>query len=283
MISATLISRHIVQPINNIDLDHPKTEKSYKELAPLLRKLRKQNGKVNRQMIELRQKREQFDIITESMSEGLIIADQKANILASNASVYLLLGIKPTKEQHTVFSLCHNEEFRRCIQNAMGGMRAECLLSTEGGERKVIASPANNCGSVTGFVAFILDVTEQQKLETMRREFTSNVSHELKTPLTSIYGIADMMESGMVKKKDIGGFAKRIRDESARMITLIEDIIRLSRLDDESFTEEVLPLDLYEIACNVKEQLSELVDKQRDAKRVSGREFLDGPDSYDEV
>ena len=255
MISATLISRHIVQPINNIDLDHPKTEKSYKELAPLLRKLRKQNGKVNRQMIELRQKREQFDIITESMSEGLIIADQNANILASNASVYLLLGIKPTKEQHTVFSLCHNEEFRRCIQNAMGGMRAECLLSTEGGERKVIASPANNCGSVTGFVAFILDVTEQQKLETMRREFTSNVSHELKTPLTTIYGIADMLANDMVKTEDVARFGGDIRSESERLINLINDIVSLSKLDENTAPRQDEEVDVYELAEEVISRL----------------------------
>ena len=215
MISATLISRHIVQPINNIDLDHPKTEKSYKELAPLLRKLRKQNGKVNRQMIELRQKREQFDII----------------------------------------SLCHNEEFRRCIQNAMGGMRAECLLSTEGGERKVIASPANNCGSVTGFVAFILDVTEQQKLETMRREFTSNVSHELKTPLTTIYGIADMLANDMVKTEDVARFGGDIRSESERLINLINDIVSLSKLDENTAPRQDEEVDVYELAEEVISRL----------------------------
>lgn len=250
-ISASLISRHIVKPINNIDLDHPKTERSYKELAPLLRKLRKQNGKVNRQMIELRQSREQFDIITESMSEGLIIADQKANILASNASAYRLLGVEPSEEQHTAFSLCHNEEFRRCIQNAMGGMRSECLLSTEGGERRVIASPADNCGSVTGFVAFVLDVTEQQQLETMRREFTSNVSHELKTPLTTIYGIADMLANGMVKAEDVSRFGGDIRGESERLINLINDIVSLSQLDENTAPRQDEEVDMYELAEEV--------------------------------
>ncbi|MCR4888530.1 MAG: histidine kinase [Ruminococcus sp.] len=256
MLAASMISRRIVKPINNIDLDHPKTEKSYKELAPLLNKLQKQNGKVNRQMIELSQSREQFSLITESMSEGLIIADQKANILASNVSAYVLLDAKPSPETHTVFSLCHSEEYRRCIHNAMGGIRAECILNTENGDRKVIASPANSPDSVNGFVVFILDVTEQQKLETMRREFTSNVSHELKTPLTTIYGISDMLANGMVKSEDVSRFGTDIRNEADRLIALINDIVSLSKLDEDSVPKQFEEVDLYEIAEEVISRLS---------------------------
>jgi two-component system phosphate regulon sensor histidine kinase PhoR len=269
--SAMLISRHIVRPINNIDLDHPKIEKSYIELAPLLKKLRKQNGKVNRQMIELRQSREQFSLITESMSEGLIIADQKANILTGNSSAYALLGAERHEDDHTVFSLCRTEQFRRCIQNAMGGRRAECLLSTDSGERKVIASPANSSETVNGIVVFILDVTEQQQLETMRREFTSNVSHELKTPLTTIYGISDMLVSGMVKPGDVAALSGDIRNEAERLINLINDIVSLSKLDEEdSVPRQDENVDLYDLAADTVSRLQISADEKNVKLTLTG-------------
>lgn len=255
LISAIMISRRIVRPINDIDLDHPKIEKSYKELSPLLEKLRKQNGRINRQMIELRQSREQFSLITESMSEGLIIADQKANILTSNSSAYTLLGAECGTDDHTVFSLCRTEQFRRCIQDAMGGRRSECIISTDGGKRSVIASPANSHDTVNGIVVFVIDVTEQQQLETMRREFTSNVSHELKTPLTTIYGISDMLANGMVKAEDVGSLSSDIRNEADRLITLINDIVSLSKLDESSAPRQDEEVDLYDLSAEVISRL----------------------------
>ncbi|MBP5362946.1 MAG: PAS domain S-box protein [Ruminococcus sp.] len=268
--SAILISRHIVRPINNIDLDHPKTEKSYKELAPLLKKLRKQNGRVNKQMIELKQSREQFSLITESMSEGLIVADQKANILTSNTSAYSLLGAEKSNDSHTVFSLCQTEQFRRCIQDAMGGRRSECLISTEKGDRKVIASPANSHDTVNGIVVFVLDVTEQQQLETMRREFTSNVSHELKTPLTTIYGISDMLANGMVKPEDVGSLSSDIRNEADRLITLINDIVSLSKLDENTAPRQDEEVDLYDLASDIISRLKLSADEKNVTAELTG-------------
>ena len=268
--SAILISRHIVRPINNIDLDHPKTEKSYKELAPLLKKLRKQNGRVNKQMIELKQSREQFSLITESMSEGLIVADQKANILTSNTSAYSLLGAEKSNDSHTVFSLCQTEQFRRCIQDAMGGRRSECLISTEKGDRKVIASPANSHDTVNGIVVFVLDVTEQQQLETMRREFTSNVSHELKTPLTTIYGISDMLANGMVKPEDVGSLSSDIRNEADRLITLINDIVSLSKLDENTAPRQDEEVDLYDLASDIISRLKLSTDEKNVTSELTG-------------
>ena len=268
--SAILISRHIVRPINNIDLDHPKTEKSYKELAPLLKKLRKQNGRVNKQMIELKQSREQFSLITESMSEGLIVADQKANILTSNTSAYSLLGAEESNDSHTVFSLCQTEQFRRCIQDAMGGRRSECLISTEKGDRKVIASPANSHDTVNGIVVFVLDVTEQQQLETMRREFTSNVSHELKTPLTTIYGISDMLANGMVKPEDVGSLSSDIRNEADRLITLINDIVSLSKLDENTAPRQDEEVDLYDLASDIISRLKLSADEKNVTAELTG-------------
>ncbi|MCM1007169.1 MAG: ATP-binding protein [Ruminococcus flavefaciens] len=248
---ADKVSRKIVQPINNIDLDHPKIEANYSELAPLLNKLRIQNGRVNRQMEELRQSREQFSLITESMSEGIIIADQKLGILASNSGALALLEAEPVKEGQSIYSLNNSEMFRRCIQDAAGGRNSECILKTENGDREIIASPAKSGNVVNGIVVLIMDVTQKQELENMRKEFTSNVSHELKTPLTTIYGISDMLAGGLVKAEDTAQFGEKIKNEADRLITLINDIMSLSKLDEVSGFEQMEEIDIYELAGEV--------------------------------
>lgn len=248
---ADKVSRKIVQPINNIDLDHPKIEANYSELAPLLNKLRIQNGRVNRQMEELRQSREQFSLITESMSEGIIIADQKLGILASNSGALALLEAEPVKEGQSIYSLNNSEMFRRCIQDAAGGRNSECILKTGNGDREIIASPAKSGNVVNGIVVLIMDVTQKQELENMRKEFTSNVSHELKTPLTTIYGISDMLAGGLVKAEDTAQFGEKIKNEADRLITLINDIMSLSKLDEASGFEQMEEVDIYELAGEV--------------------------------
>ncbi len=232
-LAASRVSRNIVKPINDIDLAHPHIKKSYSELAPLLEKLRSQNIKVTRQMDEIHSSREQFALMTESMTEGLIIADPKLNVLTCNSGAKRLLGAGSFTEGQSVYALNNSETFRRCLLNALGGRRSECILRTGDGQREVIASPANSIDTVCGLVVFIMDVTEKQELETMRREFTSNVSHELKTPLTTIYGTADMLANGMVKQEDVAQFGENIRSESERLINLINDIVSLSKLDEE--------------------------------------------------
>lgn len=252
---ADKVSRKIVQPINNIDLDHPKIKANYPELAPLLNKLRIQNGRVNRQMEELRQSREQFSLITESMSEGIIIADQKLSILASNSGALALLEAEPVKEGQSIYSLNNSEIFRRCIQDAAGGRNSECILKTGNGDREIIASPAKSGNVVNGIVVLIMDVTQKQELENMRKEFTSNVSHELKTPLTTIYGISDMLAGGLVKAEDTAQFGEKIKKEADRLITLINDIMSLSKLDEASGFEQMEEVDIYELASEVLSRL----------------------------
>lgn len=252
---ADKVSRKIVQPINNIDLDHPKIKANYPELAPLLNKLRIQNGRVNRQMEELRQSREQFSLITESMSEGIIIADQKLSILASNSGALALLEAEPVKEGQSIYSLNNSEIFRRCIQDAAGGRNSECILKTGNGDREIIASPAKSGNVVNGIVVLIMDVTQKQELENMRKEFTSNVSHELKTPLTTIYGISDMLAGGLVKAEDTAQFGEKIKKEADRLITLINDIMSLSKLDEVSGFEQMEEIDIYELAGEVLSRL----------------------------
>lgn len=267
---SAILAKNIVKPVRNIDLDHPKPKKSYKELVPVLERLKIQNGRVNRQRTEIMNSREQFSTITENMKEGIIIADSKTVILACNSTTYALLGINPLKKGQSIYALSRDEVFRHCIQNAMGGRNAECLLKTELGDRKVIASPASVSETVNGIVVFILDVTEQQKLETMRREFTSNVSHELKTPLTTIYGIADMLANGMVKPEDSQSFGRDICNEADRLITLIDDIVSLSKLDEDSIPEQNEHVDLYNLSAEILVRLNKNASEKNVSSSLSG-------------
>lgn len=249
-------ARKIVQPIKNIDTANPDSNKAYNELSPILERLRKQTGRVNRYKTELTDRREQFSLITENMKDGIIIADPKTVILSCNSAAYQLLGVQPLTEGQSIYALSNAEPFRRCIQDAMGGLRSDIVISTEMGDRKIIASPANISDTLNGIVVFIMDVTEEQALEKMRREFTSNVSHELKTPLTTIYGTADMIANGIVKAENIAEFGGNIRREAERLITLINDIVSLSRLDEKNIPRQPEDVELYSLADEIIGRLS---------------------------
>ena len=255
VVAAMVISRKIVRPINEIDLDDPHTDSSYRELEPLLNKLRTQNAKVGHQLDELKQNKEQLDLIIGSMSEGIVIADQKLNVVSYNPASAELLGSSAFTSGHNIYGMNNSEQFRKCVIDALGGRRSECVIRTGSGERGIIASPAKSMELVCGVVVFIMDVTEKNKLETMRREFTANVSHELKTPLTTIYGISDMLSSGMVKSEDVAGFGENIRNEAERLISLVSDTIALSKLDEGTAAEEPEILDVYGIAGEVLRRL----------------------------
>lgn len=250
-------SRDTALELKKLRLDSSSALTQYPELRPIARQVNSLKAQIDAQMNELTGQQEQLRVLTDNMQEGLLLISATGRVLSHNHAALQLLGKERQihDEVFSVYELSDAEPFRRLVGQALGGARASAVLTVEDTAVQLIANPVTRENRLTGAVMVLLDVTEREKRDALRREFTANISHELKTPLTSIYGIADMMESGMVKKKDISGFARRIRDESSRMIALIEDIIRLSRLDDESFTEEVLPLDLYEIAENVLKQL----------------------------
>lgn len=260
--AAKIVSKRIVRPINGIDLDDPKKSDPYPELAPLLDRIYDQNRRIGIQMQELGQSREQFNLITESVREGLVIADRKLTMLACNSGAVRLLEAQDTGVGRSIFSLNNSNTFRRCIQDAAGGRRSECVIKTEGGEREIIASPAKSMEIVNGIVVFIIDVTEKQQLEEMRREFTSNVSHELKTPLTTIYGISDMLAGGIVNQEDVVRFGGEIRSEASRLVALINDIVSLSKLDENAVPHENEDIDLYELASDIMERLKRSADEK---------------------
>ena len=269
-VAAVLISKSIVRPINDIDLDAPNKAAGYRELEPLLDKLRIQNARVGRQMDELRTNKEQFDLIMGSMSEGIIIADQKLNVVAYNTAAAGLLGSAAVTTGQSVYALNNSDSFRRCLLDALGGRRSECVIHTGNGDREVIASPAKSMEMVCGVAVFIMDITEKQKLETMRREFTANISHELKTPLTTIYGISDMLAGGIVKNEDVAGFGENIRSEAERLISLVTDTIALSKLDEGNVTGEKEDVELYSFAEETLSRLAVAAAEKQVVTSVSG-------------
>ena len=265
------LSKAIALELKKLRLDSRSTLQQYPELKPLARQVSSLKAQIDTQMNELTGQQEQLRVLTDNMQEGLLLVSAAGRVLSYNHAALQLLGKEDTGEDYfSVYDLSEAKPFHRLVKQALDGIRGTATITVDDTAVQLIANPVVRENLLTGAALVLLDVTEREKRDALRREFTSNVSHELKTPLTSIYGIADMMESGMVKKKDISGFAKRIRDESARMITLIEDIIRLSRLDDESFTEEVLPLDLYEIACNVQTQLAAAAESKHITMTLEG-------------
>lgn len=262
------LSRKITRPLIEVNPDDPKI--NYSEINPLIKKIRTQKGKISRQKHEVRSGREQLSLITENMNEGIVIADMRNNILSCNSGALKLLGVHNVSEGQSIYLLNDSEIFRHCIQNAMGGRNSSCILQTSGGDREIIASPSNTTDTVNGIVLFIFDVTEKQQLETMRREFTSNVSHELKTPLTTIYGISDMLANGIVKPQDVGNFGQNIRSEAERLIILINDIVSLSKLDENSVLHDDVETDLYELAEKVLDRLQHSASKKDIHLNITG-------------
>ncbi len=248
-------SQETASELKKLKLDSKNALADFPELRPVARQLTSFRMQMEAQKNELEGQQEQLRVLTDNMQEGLLLVSATGRVLSHNHAALQLLDKVSVKGEFNVFDLNGSKVFRDLVHNALEGIRGSAVMTVNGTACQLFANPVTRGSMMTGAVLVLLDVTEREKRDALRREFTSNVSHELKTPLTSIYGIADMMESGMVKEEDISGFARRIRDESSRMIALIEDIIRLSRLDDDTFIEEVLPIDLFEIAENVRSQL----------------------------
>ena len=264
------LARQLVEPINAMDLNDPGEEIGYEELAPLVGKLRSQKRQISRQMEDLRRSREEFAAITENMSEGLLIIDQETRVLSYNAAALRLLDALTPVEENSVLSLNREPGFRRCVEEALAGRRREELLEREDTCCRVLANPVEQDGTVTGAVLIVLDVTEKERREALRREFTANVSHELKTPLTAILGTAEILENGMVKPEDIPHFAGNIRREAQRLIGLVNDIIKLSRLDEGDTAAPWEMVDLHAMAEEVLRQLAPAAEKQRVTMTVEG-------------
>ena len=266
------ISRQLVEPINALDPgDLEEDRETYEELAPLVRKIRSQNRQIHQQMEDLRRQREEFDAITEHMSEGLLVIDRETRLLSYNGAALSLLQAEGAVEQgESVLALNREAGFRRCVEEALAGRRREELLEREDSCCRVFANPVEEDGVLTGAVLIVMDVTEQERRETLRREFAANVSHELKTPLTSILGTAEILENGMVRPEDVAHFSGNIHREAQRLIGLVNDIIKLSRLDEGGSTAQWETVSLRQVADSVQGQLAQAAAAKQVTVEVEG-------------
>ena len=270
-ILASRVARDLVAPINALDLDAPADAVCYEELSPLLSKIRSQQRQIHRQMEDLRRRQEEFSALTENMSEGFVAVDQQTRVLSCNPAAARLLGAQGAPEGESIYALNREAPFRRCVEEALAGRRCEVLLEGRDTCRQVIASPAEE-GQTTGAVLMILDVTEKERREALRREFTANVSHELKTPLTSILGTAEILKGGLVAPADVEHFAGNIYRQTQRLISLVNDIIRLSRLDEGGDIGPWETVELQAVARRVLDRLAEAAEQKQVTLSLEGGE-----------
>lgn len=257
------LARQITQPINAISPDDP--QDVYPELQPLTQRLRQQRETIRNQMDELSRRMREFSAMTENMSEGFLLIDLRGHVLTENHSASMLL---PTDADN--IAKCSQRELCQAAQQALTGQRCERLLQQ--GERtlSVIASPVLESGQVTGAVVLTLDVTEREQREKLRREFSANVSHELKTPLTSISGFAELMSQGLVPADKVREFSLDIQKECTRLTNLVEDIIDLSRLEEGGGDMTWEDIDLYTLCDDVLQSLEPVAKRQAVTLRLAG-------------
>nr|WP_288547579.1 ATP-binding protein [uncultured Blautia sp.] len=256
-IMASAISKRIVKPINELDLESPEENQIYEELSPLLSKIHRQNREIQNQLELAKQQQEEFSLITENMQEGLIVIDKYTMILSANSSAWNLFHMDRVCQGESVYCLDREEEFRHAIEQVLSGEHTELVLKLNGSDIQLIANPVIRDKKTEGAVVLLVNVTEKLERESLRREFSANVSHELKTPLTSISGFAEIMQGGLVKCEDIPQFAGRIYKESQRLLQLVEDVIQISQLDEEKTSYVWEPVDVYQVCKNAFESLKE--------------------------
>ena len=260
------VAKRVVDPLCAVDLEHPLENDVYEELTPLLRRVELQQRQIADQMTELRRRGEEFGAVTENMSEGLILLDAKGVILSMNSAAGRIAGARPSAVGTDILTVDRSVALRELLALPQGG---ETVLERQGREYQLRVTPALSDGVRRGSVVLAFDVTEKLGAERTRREFTANVSHELKTPLQSIMGSAELLSSGLVKEEDAGRFLERIHSEAAHLVTLVDDIIGLSRLDEggEYPTERV---ELRALCQTVAEELRPTAAKKRITLAVDG-------------
>lgn len=255
------MAKSIVKPLNELDLENPSENVPYEELVPLLTKINIQHKQITRQMRELKQKNDELEQITASMNEALVLLDKKGTVISINPAAEKLFVTEGIEVGNNFLTLYRSPEMLRAVEKALDGKRGEFREERNGNEYQFIINRTESEGKPVGIVILCFNVTETAFAERSRREFTANVSHELKTPLQSIIGSAELLENGLVKPEDTKRFIGNIKNEATRLVSLINDIIRLSQLDEdrEPLTESV---DLQGVASEVVEVLSASAEKK---------------------
>lgn len=268
---AMRLARQIVRPINAINPVEPDATKTYPELQPLIGRLLEQNRTIRTQLSELSTRQREFAAITENMCEGFLIVDHKGDILSSNRSALRLLGVGSGQKPENLHKTACPAQLLHMLDTALSGSRTEAELRVSGASWQVFANPVISGNQVTGAIIIFMDVTEREQREALRREFSANVSHELKTPLTSITGFAELMQTGIVPQEKMREFSADIYRESRRLVDLVDDIIQLSRLDEgtASFTKSTI--DLYALCQRVIDSLRPVAARQDIRFTLSGQ------------
>lgn len=248
VVLAVRLSKKIVKPLNELNLDEPLNNKEYDELAPLLRRIDNQQTQLKNQETQLQRKQRELDAIVGNMKEGMILLNRNGKVISMNPSAEKLLNAGRYCIGRDILTISRNLELQEVFIKALEGERAKRIVLLHGESYQVDASPIISGTSASGVAVIFLDVTEKEKAEQMRREFTANVSHELKTPLHAISGYAELLQNGMVEKEDMIPFAGKIYAEAQRMVQLVEDIISLSHLDEGADDMKYEKVDLYALA-----------------------------------
>ncbi len=267
---ARRLSRRIVDPLNSLDLEHPLDNDAYEELSPLLKRIHRQHVEIQTQLRELREKTDEFTQITGSMREGLVLLDEHGSILSINAAAQSLFGADAQCVGQDVLTIERSHEISAAIQAAVTDGHSEVRAERAGRVYQFDISRITSDGKLLGTVILAFDITEQEFAERNRREFTANVSHELKTPLQGIIGSAELIENGMVRPDDLPRFVGHIHAEAARLVTLIDDIIRLSQLD-EGDAMPTEPVDLLAVSQEAAENLHDAAAARDVTVSVTGQ------------
>lgn len=270
---ARYIAKKVSEPLNNIDLDHPLSNDSYEEITPLLRRLDSHQAKIQHQKLLLQKRQKEFDTIISKIKEGMILLDDQARIVSINAEALKLFQINDDWHGRFMMEVSRDLTLKDLIDQGLKGKKKEANIGIENNHYRVLVRPTTDNNRVTGLVVLLFDVTDQLKMEQLQREFTANVSHELKTPLHVISGYSELLANQMVPNEEVPQFAAKIHKESERLVKLVEDIINLSHLDEQ----EKLPqetVNLYDLTQKVLEGLQAKADKKHIQINFNGEEAI---------
>ena len=272
LLLAYRLSKNIVQPLNGLNLDEPQSNTVYPELSPLLERIATQQAELKESAATLRKKQNEFVTATDNMNEGLVLLNDRGIILSINRTASRLLSISSFCVGKDILMLNSSPELQELLRKSSGGEHAEAVLKLNGLDYRFNASPVISDENVAGVALLIFDITEKEKAEQIRREFTANVSHEIKNPLHSVSGYAEIMRGGLVKPEDIREFSDRIYSETQRMIVLVDDIIRLSQLDEGTVEMQNADIELLSAASAAVEPLIHSAQERKISVSVSGKE-----------
>lgn len=270
---ARYIAKKVSEPLNNIDLDHPLSNDSYEEITPLLRRLDSHQAKIQHQKLLLQKRQKEFDTIISKIKEGMILLDDQARIVSINAEALKLFQINDDWHGRFMMEVSRDLTLKDLIDQGLKGKKKEANIGIENNHYRVLVRPTTDNNRVTGLVVLLFDVTDQLQMEQLQREFTANVSHELKTPLHVISGYSELLANQMVPNEEVPQFAAKIHKESERLVKLVEDIINLSHLDEQ----EKLPqetVNLYDLTQKVLEGLQAKADKKHIRINFNGEEAI---------